>query len=249
MPSYQTFTNAPITEALLDIQVTRQGAADFRALEPFCEAIAATYPNRRFRKEFRAQFSVSDEGDAVAASPEGGIVGYLLTSADGSQVAQARVNGFSFSRLKPYQDWDRFKSEASRLWDLYLNLTAPESIERIALRYINRLELPLPFGDFREYVRTAPDIAPGLPQSLSHFLMQLQIPSPEHDALAIVTETMEAPVGDESRLPFILDIDTVRTGKLDPRDEALWDRFEKLHALKNEVFFQSITDKTKELFK
>jgi uncharacterized protein (TIGR04255 family) len=227
MPSYQTFTNAPITEALLDIQVTRQGLADFRALEPFCDAIAKSYPNRRFRKEFRAQFSVSDEGDAVA---------------------QARVNGFSFSRLRPYQDWERFRGEASRLWDLYLNMTAPDSIERIALRYINRLELPLPFGDFREYVRTAPDIAPGLPQSLSHFLMQLQIPSPAHDAIAIVTETMEAPVGDESRLPFILDIDAVRTGKLDPRDVALWDRFEKLHALKNEVFFQSITDKTKELF-
>lgn len=248
MPSYQTFTNAPITEALLDIQVSWQKPVDFRALEPFCEAIAANYPNRRFRKEFRAQFSVSDEGDAVATGPEGGIVGYLLTSADGSQIAQARVNGFSFSRLRPYQDWERFRSEASRLWDSYLSLTQPDSIEQIALRYINRLELPLPFGDFREYVRTAPDIAPGLPQSLSHFLMQLQIPSPAHDAIAIVTETMEAPIGDETSLPFILDIDAVRTGKLDPRDEALWDRFEKLHDLKNEVFFHSITDKAKELF-
>ncbi len=248
MPSYQTFTNAPITEALLDIQVSRQGSVDFRALEPFCDAIAASYPDRRLRKEFRAQFSVSDEGDAVAASPDGGIVGYRLTSADGSQVALARVNGFSFSRLRPYQDWDRFRGEARRLWDLYLTLTEPESIQRIALRYINRLELPLPFGDFREYVRTAPDIAPGLPQSLSHFLMQLQIPSPAHDAIAIVTETMETPIGDESRLPFILDIDAIRTGRLEPRDAALWDRFEKLHALKNEIFFQSITDKTKELF-
>ena len=248
MPAYPSFPNAPITEALLDIQVSRAEEVDFTSLEPFCDEIAAEYPTKRHRKEWQAAFSVSDDGPTVAASPGGGTVGYLLTSRDGSQIAQARVNGFSLSRLRPYQDWNRFRSEAQRLWEIYLRVAQPRTIERIALRYINRLELPLPFEDFREYVRTAPDIAPGLPQSLSHFLMQLHIPSPDHDAVAIVTETIEPLKEDGSRLPFILDIDAVRKGSLDPDDPTLWERFEKLHALKNEIFFQTITDKTKALF-
>lgn len=248
MPNYETFTNAPITEALLDIQVTLADASVFQTLEPFCDAISSEYPNRRFRKEWRTEISVSDDRGPFTVSPEGGVVGYLLTSADGSQVVQARVNGFTFSRLRPYQDWGRMQSEARRLWEIYLDVAAPQSIERIALRYINRLELPLPLEDFRGYVTTAPEIAPGLPQSLSHFLMQLHMPSPHHDAIAIVTETIEPPTGDQTRLPFILDIDAFRKGVLDPRDTTLWERFEKLHALKNEIFFHSITDKAKELF-
>jgi len=248
MTVYQSVPNAPITEALLDIQVARTEDVDFTALEPFCDAIAAEYPTRRHRIEWQAAFSVSDDGPAIAASPGGGTVGYLLTSRDGSQIAQARVNGFSLSRLRPYQDWNRFRAEAQRLWEIYLEIAQPRMIERIALRYINRLELPLPFEDFREYVRTAPEIAPGLPQSLSHFLMQLHIPSSVHDAVAIVTETLEPPKDDGSLLPFILDIDAVRKGSLHPNDPTLWERFEKLHALKNEIFFQTITEKTKALF-
>lgn len=140
------------------------------------------------------------------------------------------------------------QAEARRLWDLYRQTVAPTSIERIALRYINRIELPLPFSDFTEFILTAPEIAPGLPQELSHFLMQLHIPSPSRDAMVIITETIEKPEGDPSILPFILDIDAVSKRRLTADDESLWERFESLHDLKNEIFFHSITDKAKELF-
>lgn len=248
MPVYQTFTNAPISEAVLDIRVTLPGEPDFSVLEPFCDEISVEYPNRRFRKEWKAGFSVSGEGEPVTSS-QGGVIGYLLTSSDGSFVAQARVNGFSLSRLRPYQNWPSLRAEAERLWEVYQRIADPKSIERIAVRYINRLDLPLPLSDFREYVLTAPEIAPGLPQALSQFLMQLVIPSPEHEATAVVTETIDAPTGDAAVLPFILDIDVSRVGGLSPRDELLWDRFERLRDFKNEIFFKTITEKTKELFK
>ena len=114
MPTYPTLPNAPITEALLDIQVASAPGLTVESLGPFCDAVAAEYPGKRLRKEWRAEFSVSGEGDAVSASPQGGVVGYLLSSADGSQIVQARVNGFSFSRLRPYRDWNSMRDEARR---------------------------------------------------------------------------------------------------------------------------------------
>lgn len=249
MPSYPPFPNAPLVEALLDIQVSPHAGAAFHLLESFCDAVAADYPERRHRKEWRTDVRVSDDGDATGGALEGGVVGYVVTSKDGKQIAQARLNGFSFSRLRPYRDWDQFIDEAERLWRVYVETMAPAAIHRIALRYINRLEIPLPFVDFREYVLTAPDVAPGLPQGLSHFLMQLHFPSPEHEAVVIVTETVEPPIDDNKRLPFILDIDAVRTGDLEISDDTLWQKFERLHELKNQVFFLSTTEKAKELFK
>jgi uncharacterized protein (TIGR04255 family) len=248
MSNQLAFPNPPITEALLDIRVNPRPGIDYEALDPFCDQISAQYPTRRFRKEWTGEVGISEDGHPYAGAPQGGVVGYLATSAHGNQVAQARVSGFSFSWLKPYRDWATMRDEARRLWDMYVSVAEPIAIERIALRYINRLELPLPFGDFKEYVRTAPDIAPGLPQELSNFLMQLQIPCADERAIVILTETIEKPIGDARSLPFVLDIDAFRQERIVPTDLTLWDKFEVLHTLKNRFFFESVTDKAKELF-
>ena len=102
-----------------------------------------------------------DAPPQLAVAPGGGPAGYLFRSADTKQAVQALKDGFSFSRFRPYQDWDAFSKEARDLWERYVSLTKPEKVNRISLRYINRLELPLPFGDFKEYLLTVPEIAPG----------------------------------------------------------------------------------------
>lgn len=249
MASFPTFANAPITEAILDIQTSRVDGFDFRALDPFCTAIAEGYPNKRLRKAWRAEFSWAEDGASSASEAETDVVGYLMTSADGTLIAQARVNGFSLSRLRPYDNWDSLRNEARRLWNIYTDSVSPLGVERIALRYVNRLELPSPIGDLREYLQTVPLVAPELPQSLDGFLMQLHIPSKQHGALAIVTESIEGSTNNGETLPVILDIDAVHNGHFQSRDAAMWIQFESLHELKNEIFFHSVTDKAKELFK
>jgi len=66
--------------------------------------------------------------------------------------------------------------------------------------------------------------------------------------VTIVTETME-PIGESSdRLPWILDIDVFRVAVFNPQDQAMWESFEHLRILKNDIFFKSITPKARELF-
>jgi hypothetical protein len=71
-------------------------------------------------------------------------IGWRFVSPDKLHVFQARLNGFTFSRLPPYVDWESFRTEARRLWDLYRAVANPIAPTRIAVRYINRLDLPLP---------------------------------------------------------------------------------------------------------
>ena len=150
--------------------------------------------------------------------------------------------------MKPYESWDTFRSEARKLWEIYFQLTNPVKITRIALRYINRIEIPLPFKDFKEYILTTPEISPKLPQALEHFFMQLVVPNPDIPATAVITQTMEKPTENQI-LPLILDIEVfLQTSYLENKAE-IWDEFEKLRIFKNDIFFDSITDKAKELFK
>ena len=101
--------------------------------------------------------------------------------------------------------------------------------------------------DFKEYVLTGPEIAPNLPQGLGAFFFRVTIPDEKSGALGIITETSEQP--SKGKLPLILDIDVFRQGIFPVADDKIWPIFQQLHDLKNRFFFESITDKTKELFK
>ena len=77
---------------------------------------------------------------------------------------------------------------------------SPKKVIRLGLRYINRIEIPLPMRDFKDYILTVPEIAPGVPQGLERFFMRLVIPSDEAQAVAVVTQSME-PGKDIVRFP------------------------------------------------
>jgi uncharacterized protein (TIGR04255 family) len=78
--------------------------------------------------------------------------------------------------------------------------------------------------------------------------MRLVIPDPKAQAVVIVTETVEPIDESTNRLPLIFDIDAFRMAAFSVQDQTLWETFEHLHNLKNDIFFKSITPKAKELF-
>lgn len=243
---WPVFPNPPITEALLDIRCKLPPEVHLSSLAILHDAIRDRYPNKRERKSFEANIQINPEGQMEVLAPPGQPDGYLFTSADGRQIVQARLDGFTFNRLKPYVRWETFRDEGKIHWRAYVEVARPEAISRVALRYINRIEAPLPLRDFREYVLTTPEIAPGLPQGLSNFLMRLEVPDPRSGNIAVITETMEPTKND--RLPLILDIDVIREAVFDPRTEDYWEVFEQLHDFAEEIFFRTITDKARELF-
>lgn len=244
------FPNAPITEALLDIRVTLPAQTDLAKLATFHDAIKQQYPSKQERLAWRGQLEVkASPVPEVSQSATGEPDGYLFTSVDGRQVVQARLDGFTFSRLKPYDKWATLRDEARELWQHYVQIASPETVTRIALRYINRIEIPLPMRDFKDYILTTPEIAPDLPQGLGSFFMRLVIPDPKGHAVAIVTETVEPVDEANKRLPLIFDIDVFRAVAFNVQDNSMWEAFESLHDLKNEIFFKSMTSKAKELFR
>lgn len=247
MSEYTVFPNAPITEALLDIRVELPEDVTLARLEVFHDLVKDSFPEKQERISFTTDLKLSQEG-AQALSTSGGPEGYLFRSPTGKKIVQARLDGFTFNKLKPYENWKVFRSEARELWNQYFQITDPIKITRIALRYINKIEIPLPIKDFKEYILTTPEIAPKLPQGLAYFFMRLDIPNPDIGANAIITQTMENPT-ENQRLPLIFDIDVFQNTTYIGNKTEIWEEFEKLRSFKNDLFFNSITEKTKELFK
>jgi uncharacterized protein (TIGR04255 family) len=63
----------------------------------------------------------------------------------------------------------------------------------------------------------------------------------------ILTQAFEGAAGD-GRYPVTLDIDAFRDREFDPTDANIWTFLEELRGLKNRVFFESITERTAELY-
>ncbi len=245
------FSHTPIIEALLDIRTEARNIKDLPALASMQDAIRERFPKQR--KHFSWQGNLKFDTETVKLSKSGGQDGYLFYSTDGREIVQARLNGFTYNRLKPYNSWTAFREEAARQWTQYREMAAPVLVNKLGLRYINAIELPVGV-DFKEHLLTVPEIAPGLPQSLENFLVRLIIPMPQFNCKAVVTETLK-PIKnpttneiDKQRFQFIFDIDVFRQAVYKPDSLEIWETFDALRNAKNEVFFQSLTEKAKEHF-
>jgi len=242
---YPILSKAPITEALIDIRIKVRDDLKIEQLSSICNFISKEYPNRKERYQWEGSLEFK-KGKPPTSSASEIIDGYIFISGDNRQIFQARLDGFTFSRLKPYETWECFRDEAYRLWHKYKEVTSPEII-RVALRYINKMELPLPIKDFSDYLTAAPIVPAGLPQGVSSFLSRVIIHEPEIGAAGIITQALEQIVN-PNIIPIILDIDVFKQKSEGISEEEVWQILEKLRHFKNKIFFESITEKAKELF-
>lgn len=238
------YARAPITEALIDIRVSIPDEITVAELARVNIGEETGYPKRRNRFAIEGQIAVGEQVGTAASQTH---VGYDFVSSDERQIVQVRSDGFTFSRLAPYDRWETFKTEAHRLWELYLDVAGSVDIGRIAVRYINRLDLPLPMDDFKDYLRTVPEVSPELPQGLSGFLMQLAIPQEDIGALLLLNEAL-LPPPDANIASVLLDIDLFRESKAPVGEEELWNTLDQFRHRKNEVFEACVTERARKLF-
>lgn len=173
-----------------------------------------------------------------------GLNGLFFTSADGKTVSQFRVDGFTLNRLAPYPSWETITPTAVDLWAKYVEVAVPQSVTRVAVRFINQLQLPS--SEFAEFLATVPRGAPAdVPGQVAGFLTNVLLMTAE-GATVNFTQSLQ---GTTAIGPIILiDIDASVSGALAPTRAELERRLPALRELKNRVFFDSITEKTASLF-
>lgn len=178
-------------------------------------------------------------------------VGYRYTFSDQHYVILCQAKGFTFSHLPPYRDWEGMSAIAKELWEIYLEVAKPQAVSRIAVRYINSMPIPLPIGDFSEYLNVPPVVPEGLPQSLASFLQRFVMVDNSTDTatVAVVTQVLEE-ITLSSKATILLDIDVYRAYPLGfaLNTTSIWAVLEELRNFKNRVFFKYLTEKTIRMF-
>jgi uncharacterized protein (TIGR04255 family) len=235
------YLNSPIKEAVFDIQVQGLEAVTQEEIEKLHVYFEKKYPQKKKTLNIFRNIEIIDNVE-IANDTKTQFRGVIFSNEKNTKQVQFRVDGFTLNFLSPYSEWDDFYKEALFLWEIYFKGLKPQNINRIALRYINKINIPLPFESFQEYITNMPPIPKSLPQLYNGFFMQIQVPCEDNKYNAVITETIETPTKD--LVPFILDIDVFK----EINNDFKFTDFNYLRSIKNSIFEDFITEKTRNLF-
>jgi uncharacterized protein (TIGR04255 family) len=83
----------------------------------------------------------------------------------------------------------------------------------------------------------------------SGYLMRVTLHEPDTGAEAHVTQLSELAAGFEDTLTVIFDIDVRLQDEIAAQEDVLWPAVQHLRSYKNRIFFSSLTEKTRRLFR
>jgi uncharacterized protein (TIGR04255 family) len=149
--------------------------------------------------------------------------------------------------LAPYPTWEEFKPAIKRGFDALTEVVKVTSLQRIGVRYINRVEIAHPVVDLEDYFAFRPFVGPALPQDFGNFIVGcLFVFAEGRDACR--AQLRDAVPQDPVGAAFVLDLDYyVARPEAVPADEALeW--VEAAHTRLEEVFEGCITDRLRQTF-
>lgn len=238
--------NAPIVEALIDIRVRLEDDFDVMRLREVHEKISDDYPVVEEQRlvEGRIQFG---EAGLVTTAQGRSLRGFRVKGDEGRNIAQFRIDGFTFSRLAPYRTWKWLFEEGWRLWELYRETAHPLGVNRLATRFINRLNIPNE-SRLEHFFTAPPNVPDGVPDQLEAFLSRYAL-APVDGIRSSVTLASEAKAPGPDVAPIILDIDCyVQEDLAVDADEEMHARFTDLRDMKNRIFFKSLTAHALEAF-
>lgn len=245
MTETRHYPNAPITEAILDLRVFPRPDIKLDELKKVIAGEETAFAQAEPVHVITGQIILTDT--STTSNPLNTQVGYIFRHKDGRYIHQARTDGFTISQLPKYTSWKDLEREGRRRWAIYREVVQPLGISRVALRYVNRIDVADPLTNIDDYLHTNPHIAPGLPQTIDGYFMQVSIPFPKIEGHAIITETI-IPPATPGVVSIVLDIDVFKQFPAPVTDDEAWSTLNNIHNLKNEIFEACITDKARELF-
>lgn len=244
------FKNPPIIEAVLDIDCdmppgfsVESHIAKAQALYKDC------YPKIQKRCLKQQKIKQSNGKIAEILDPVVEVQALLLAQADGKQLVQIRSQGYSFNKLAPYTTLNDYLAEIQRTWELFRKEFKPIQVQRIRLRCINRILLPLDAAgklDLDAYLLAGPRLPDDTRMDFTDFLNQHQVVEKNTGNQAKIILASQPPVG--TNLPIIFDIEATKTASFEPEWRHISGVISSLRDLKNHIFRRTLTPKCTHLF-
>src|SRR5713226_8010172 len=147
------YENPPIVEALAEVSFA---GSDWKPSIPgrFYERVKDRFPEEGRRDQVGVQLSVSPE--QADWRLERGAPRSLFLASDQSQMVQLAPELLVYNQLypdreRPYRHFEEWRPTVMEMLAIYRELAKPKTIERLGLRYINKIVVPALQSSMGEY--------------------------------------------------------------------------------------------------
>ena len=239
------YPRAPITEAVIQLRV----AADIEARqqEKIAKRLKRDYPHSQPMHE--VEVALDNTGGNVAVTQNA--QGFRLANDDQTNILILNNRSLTAARLPPYPGWNTLRDNARAAWRVWSELTPHHPIERLGIRFINRIDIPSvaePIINLEKYLRFHPQVTTITPAPLLGYVLQVVVPTFDPAWTATVTSTVLPLSPVPNHTSVILDIDIFRIVNIPSKEDDLWPVVDDGRAIKNDLFERCITDHSRKLF-
>jgi len=237
------YKNPPILEAVCEFRLTEDTQWDLTVPGLFYERVKHEFPHREQRGIQELEVIHGPQGlQHVIRTTER----VLMFAPDRNILVQLGPRLLVINALKPYPTWQGLKPRIEVAWKALQEVVDIKGLERIGLRYINRIEFPHQAVELEEYFDFYPFIGKRLPQEMASFVMVVEFPYvADRDRCRVQLATTS---GVEAKTAVILDIDyfLARPRAVDISSGLNW--VEEAHSHAEEIFEGCIKDRLRAMF-
>ena len=252
-PERHHYKNPPIEEALCELHFKPGRDWDLTIPGKLQAEFGSEYSGKpREQKAVQVELQVQG-GRPSNLQYDEGLAKVQLVTTDGKRMVGVGRDALSIHMLHPYQNphnpdrsgWDEFKRRISAALDAYWKVAEPIGVNRIGVRYINKIVVPQRTARVEEYLRCALPEVSELPDNLRTFVSRVEYIYDDRVHLVLSQGLISAPL---DHIGFILDLDVIWQGtEMMVQDEVL-EKVSDLRILERTAFETVITDKARELF-
>ncbi len=243
-----TYSNPPIVEAAAELRFDQSAEND--TVREIAKALKTWLPVQKEQElhEFEVRVTNGSRAGVQTRHERTGKMRFHLSDNDAIASALISPDSLVASRLPPYTNFDDLISHLNRVWEAVHKITGYRKISRVGLRYINRIDIPFKDGqvDHETYFKIGIQ-SPIIGDSVKEFGLAFDTEVKAISGLAKVQFFIGEPALLD-HLSFYLDIDVISNEDLPQKPKNIFDLYQNMRQVKNEIFEASITDAARELF-
>jgi uncharacterized protein (TIGR04255 family) len=190
-------------------------------------------------------FNVNLQTEAGLSAIKSDIGGYWYFSENQKNKLELSNGQITYTLEHEYKGWDSFKEDILH----YLNIVSPAldngMVNRLSIRFINRFGFDgtlNPTDYFKTTVSSTE--ATVFPYPITNYMFRIVANGPETGIYSIVNQSIDESLGKHN---YIFDIDVLYNINLIFDVDSILANLGKLRDVKNEIFFNNITEKTIDL--
>lgn len=239
------YKKPPITEAVISIVFKKlTGEEDLLDLQ---KKFSKYYPHSQAIENVHVKLNIGTLPNTNMGQTRER--GYRLSSLDMTEILVLFPKSITVSQLAPYPGWDSFFARFRRDWAFRKRKLNFQTVERIGVRYINRVDIPME-GEavaHEDYLNIFPRVPSEL-APLNAYTVQVQRLMRDINALLTINSA-SVPSPLLKHASFIIDQDIVRQIDVPQRDEDIFGLINEIRVRKNKIFESCVTDHARGLFR